>query len=530
MPTIPTHESQITPVVGGGSTIMPNLATGTAIENMGKTVDSIADKFKRANEVTQYNENMRNLRKELTSLRFSFAERPDFEEFPKDFQRDSTLIVKKYSEGMADNSLWGQFEARMDGAINNTEISVRTVGREKQIDFGRASYTSTMGELADEYGKATEQEKVNIKSQANDMSMLNVDAGYISNQEAQSSVKQFNYNAIKADSWYTARALGYKEGIKFIQNESNFPSLNKSDRNTMVSQLRRDWNIEKVEIKEEEKKVDNLTYESFLEQLVSWEEGEGSLPSHGEIMQSPISDPKWKAQLMEYMDAVGREKNPFLNSDPQKFGEVIGGIIMNSGSWSKGDIISLMGKGLSTKDTLFALKQFEAITKVPEPKKNSQLILGIKTLDRALRDGMFIGEELEKATDLEVINNYAMHAKTIAELVNRVNEGEDAIDVAKQLMKPYVDKKIRAFYKVWWDKFFNPEEYREENIREDAIQKLQEEGDLITEGTIQRTIEGMRKENLTIPDEEPPEPIKTPISGNEDLNELIDKIKREEGE
>lgn len=493
MPTIPRYESEVVPAVRRGQLITPNVEVGRAFVGLGRTLTQIGAKFKRGEEVTQYNESMRGLRKDLTELRFSFAERSDIENFPEDFRKSSNEIARKRFEEMKDNSLWGSFEAHMDGAINSTEIAVKTMKRRKQIDLGRASYATTIEEMAEEYGKATEMEKRNILIQAEDVTRLNVNVGYISHQEAQVAMKDFRYNAMKSDAWHTASALGYEEGISWLQDEENAPKLTREDRNSLVAHLRRDWNIEKAENREKERQLNNLAYDNLLEQIVGWEKGEALLPTHTEIMQSPISDPKQKAQLMSYLDSVEKAKNPFLNSDPQTFGDVISGLYLNIDEWNREKIIEYMGAGLSTQHTLYALKEYERLTTVPSPKRDSQLALSIRILNRAAAEGMFIGKDLKtEATDQEIINNYAMHAKTLSELINRTDE--DPIEVTKELMKPYVDRKIENWFTNTWNKLFKSEAYLEQNIREEAIEKLQEEGELVSEESISEAIEELRQE------------------------------------
>jgi len=516
MPDIPRYVSEMTPQVRGAQLYTPSGAVGRAFVELGRTVVQIGAKFKRAEEVTQYNESMRGLREDLTELRFSYAERSDFENFQEDFQKDSSTIAKKYFEEMKDNSLWGSFEPQMDGAIISTEVAVRIIHRRKQVDYGRASYASTMETLADEYGKATDMEKTNILVQAEDATRMNKEVGYISQQEAQKAIRDFKYNAMKSDAWYLARAMGFEEGIKWLQNEKNAPRLTREDRNSMVAHLRRDWNIERVENKERERKLNNLTYEKFLEQMVAWEnDKENPLPSHAEVVDSPITDPKMKAQLMAYLDSVEKAENPFLNSDPKVFGEVISSLYLSPEDWNEGEIIKYMGKGLSVQHTLYALKEYERLTKVPAPKKDSQLALGIRILNRAAAEGMFIGKDLKtEATDLEIINNYSMHAKTLSELISRANAEEDPIAVTKELMKPYVDRKIERWIKRAWRSFFDTKEYKEEYIREEAIQQLQEEGELVTEDTISETIEKIRKRNVGEEEETIEEgPLKELIEG-----------------
>jgi len=301
---------------------------------------------------------------------------------------------------------------------------------------------------------------------------------------------------MKSDAWYTAKALGYEVGIEWLQLEKNAPKLTREDRNSMIANLRRDWNIEKVEDKEKERKLNALSYDNFLEQMVGWEKGECPLPSHDEIMKSPISDPKMKAQLMQYLDSVEKAENPFLNSDPRTFGEVVTGLYTNIDEWNRGKIIAYMGAGLSTQHTLFALKELERLLKVPAPKKDSQLSLGLRILNRAASEGMFIGKDLKKeATDQEIINNYSMHARAISELLHRAEEEEDPIEVTKELMKPYVDRKIESWLTRKWREIFDSKEYEEQYIREEAIQQLQEEGELVTEDSITQAIEAIRERN-----------------------------------
>lgn len=525
MPIIPTYESRVVPVVSPSRLITPRVGVGAAVTEVGKALTNIGAKFRRAEEVTQYNENIRGLRENLTELRFSFLGRQDFDKFQEDFQKGATAIAKKHFDAMQGNSLWGSFEAHMNGAINSTEVAVRTIKRKKQVDFGRASYAATMEKMAEEYGRATEVEKENIMIQADDVTHLNADVGYISQQEAQKTISIFKYNSMKSDAWYTARALGYEEGISWLQGEENAPQLEREDRNSMIAQLRRDWNIEKVEKKEKERKLNDLTYDSFLEQIVGWERGEGPLPTHTEIMGSPLTDPKLKVQLMSYLDTVEKAENPFLNSDPKIFAEIISGLYTNIEEWNRERIVPYMGAGLSTQHTLYALKEYERLITVPAPKKDSQLALSIKILNRAAAEGMFIGKDLKtEATDREIINNYAMQAKVLSELVNRSKE-EDPIEVTKELMKPYVDRKIESWLTRSWRSFFDSKAYEEEYIREEAIQQLQEGGDLVTEDTIADTIEEIRKRNRGEEEEiEVDEKEQETIKGS--IEELLQKIRK----
>jgi len=526
MPVIPTYKSKILPIVRAPQLMVPSTAVSTAISDVGKQVAGIGAKFKRAEEVAQYNENMKSLREELTELRFSFAERQDFENFQEDFQKETSGIAKKHFEGMRDNSFWGSFEAHMDGAIISTEAAVRSMKRRKQIDFGRASYSDAMEKMAEDYGKATEVEKKNLLVQAEDITNLNAEVGHISQQEAQKALSDFRHNAMRSDVWHSARLMGYEEGIKWLQNEKNAPQLTREERNSMIAQLRRDWNIQKVEDKEKERKLNDFTYDAFLEKIVGWERGEGPLPTHTEIMGSPLTDPKLKVQLMSYLDSVEKERNPFLNSDPKIFADVISGLYINLEDWNRDRIINYMGAGLSTQHTLYALKEYERLITVPSPKKDSQLALSIKILNRAANEGMFIGKELKtEATDKEIIDNYRMHAKLIAELVNRSKE-EDPVEVTRELMKPYVDRKIEHWMtKAWRDAFGRTTVQEEERIREEATQQLQEEGELVTEDSINERIEEIRKraregeEEIEVDEEE-----EKVIKGS--VEEVIEMIRR----
>jgi hypothetical protein len=203
---------------------------------------------------------------------------------------------------------------------------------------------------------------------------------------------------------------------------------------------------------------------------------------------------------MSYLDSVEKAENPFLNSEPKTFADVISGLYMDIDSWNREKIIAYLGKGLSTKHVLYALNDYERLTTIPAPKRDSQLALGIQILNRASKEGMFIGKDLKEATDQEIINNYSMHAKTLSELLNRTDE--DPIEVTKELMKPYVDRKIENWLKQSWRWFFDSEEYAEDYIREEAINQLQEEGELVIEDNINSTIEKIRKRNKGEKEEE----------------------------
>jgi len=509
MPIIPSYDAQSLPSgEGTAPRISPLTGTGVGLIHLGKGISDIAAKFKRAREVTEYNDNMREMRKELVDLRFKFMERTDYDDFLDDFQEASQLMVSKYAERMEGNSMWDSFEPHMDNAILNTEVSVRTMARDKQIDHGRATYAAAMEDSAEDYGRATREEKENLKVYAYDMTDMNVSAGYITRQEAQKFLRDWDYNAMKSDAWYTSKHMDFDEGIAFLQDEKNFPDLKREDRNSFIAEIRRDQIIKKVQDKEKQDKLDDLTYTNLLEQIVSWEDGEGLLPSHRDILDSPISDPKVKTALMGYVDAVGREKNPYLVSDPQTLGDTITDMYLNTGDWDKKRIASLMGAGLSARDTLMMLHEYENLTQERDPKKYSKLVQGIDTLKKAQVEGMFIGKDLKEATDKEIINNYTMHSRALSMLLQRAHAGEDPIEVTREIMRPYVDKKVMGWLDKTWGMVFKTPAYKEYTIREEAIMELQDEGALVTDESINAKIEEIRKrEEEIIGEEEKEEPI-----------------------
>lgn len=515
MPTIPSYDSKSLPSgEGTAPMISPFTARGIGLTRLGKGISDIAAKFERAREVTEYNDNMREMRKELVELRFKYMERTDFENFLTDFEEDSGKVISKYSEKMEGNSLWDSFEPHMDNAILNTEISVRTMSRDKQIDQGRASYADAMDKTAEDYGRATDEEKENLRVHARDMTDMNMDVGYISKQEGGKAIKKWEYDAMKSDVWHTARSMDFAEGIAWLQNEENSPKLEREDRNSFIAEVRRDWNIKKVQDKQKQDELDDLTYSNFLEQIVAWEDGEGLPPSHRDIMDSPISDPKVKAQLMGYVDAIGKEMDPYLNSDPQTFGEILTGLYLNTAEWDKRKIASYMGAGLSARDTLLVLHEYERLTQEKDPKKYSKLVQGIETLKKALSEGMFVGKDLKEATDKEIIDNYTMHSRALTMLLQRAHADEDPIEVTRDIMRPYVDRKTMGWLDKAWGKIWGTTPYKEFTIREEAIKELQEEGALVTDEAINRKIEEIRKREGE-------------ILGEEKEEEPIDKVLRE---
>jgi hypothetical protein len=400
MPIIPTYESQLVPTRRAPQRITPRVETGAAITRLGGTVLDIGLKFKRAEDVSQYNESLKSLRGDLMSLRFSFSERSDFGSFQEDFRKEAALIVKNRSEAMKNNSLWGSFESQMDGAIASTEVAVRTMKRRKQVDFGRASYTTTMEQMAEEYGSATDVEKRSLIVQAEDITQLNADVGYITQQEAQKAIKNFGYNAMKSDAWESARIMDFEEGISWLQNEGNVPKLAKEDRNNMIAQLRRDW---AAQIREQEKLETSLEEEHKKQiaenDFVAWQEFHT-----GNLTMSELNSlaSLRRISLKTYNAIVGKYKEEIPENDANVVGELSESLEL--GVDIEEDLTTALGQGEITAASYINLKR----------------AMGVKDHKRGL---YYINNSL-KPTQFEAWNpdKFRRHADAVEEYNERVAE------------------------------------------------------------------------------------------------------------
>jgi hypothetical protein len=150
-----------------------------------------------------------------------------------------------------------------------------------------------------------------------------------------------------------------------------------------------------------------------------------------------------------YLQQKRREEiadRPYTHSDGATLGRVMSGILAQPDKWDQGQVLDLMGKGLSVGDTMRANSLLQDVTKLP--KEGQPLQNAIKTLEQMQKDMVFLPTDKRTAfTDQDRSDNDARMQSVMSQLIQRSKQpNADPQAILNELMQPYYEQEITG----WW--------------------------------------------------------------------------------
>jgi len=162
--------------------------------NLAKTSEAMADmagKFWMADRITELNTRKTNTLAKMTEFETGLEGRQDWQAWEGEFTGFVDGLRKDYEENVKDPAVLQALNNDLNRVQAEKGVKVRAAARKKQIEYGRAQYESQIGNLANLYGQASDEERQDLRNRFSSITMSNLSVGYIKPEEAQDHFKTF---------------------------------------------------------------------------------------------------------------------------------------------------------------------------------------------------------------------------------------------------------------------------------------------------------------------------------------------------
>lgn len=355
---IPTYTAEKTIGGGGqrnsagmlssaGSVSAPT--TGKAVTRMGQQIAEVNDYFRKAEILRESNNLLVQARTHLADTTAQIQQdKSSFNTWSNQYDKEVGTYRKKLKK-TTDPAVFAVIEPTIDDMFVRGHISMSGESRKAQVDVGRADFSNNLKQRRLLYEKATTQQEKDMLMGETMMSITDsFNAGYITAQEATASRESFQYDALKIDYWNKAKAMGFDDGVKWLNVPENTPDLKEEDRRAMATSLHREGGLKLAMDKEHLAQVQKKAGDDLFAALVN-----NSL-TEPMIAASPLGSPEKRA-FLKALDNRTKAGAGLKNSDPAKYKEMR--LQAANGALDPLDVLSEMNKTLSKADANFLYKE-----------------------------------------------------------------------------------------------------------------------------------------------------------------------------
>ncbi|MBU1008395.1 hypothetical protein KKA53_04950 [Candidatus Dependentiae bacterium] len=394
-----------------------------ALGEVTKTIVETAQKFENAQKVTTVNNAKIEDLKEVTNFVKGLPDRQDYTVFEKEFDDLITGIHQRRQEEIKDPLTRSAIQQSLSMAAIQNGVKVTEVARRKQTEFGKASYIKNMDDYIDLFATADEDERAFLIEEFVDETRNTINAGYINPTEGQNKLNEFLRETQKTVAHQDLQA----DPGNF--NPDNYPRLKASDRISLDKYARRLAATEKkARIKEQqeaEKEVEKIAAQLIEESdYQSWQDFYNKDMSFAKLESlastRQISEGTYRA-IRDRMDksAVSpQENNPHI----------------------VGELSEKVELGLDVrKDLKRALEKGEI-------KEETYITMTRQVTNKKYKRGLSFLSNAMKPTMMDKWNpdKNLRYAEAIEEWNFKINEGQDPVKAAIELVRQYTDDTRRT--------------------------------------------------------------------------------------